>query len=843
MASIPFWSRAPDELLRELGSSAAGLSPEEAEARRIRYGANVLEPPERHPTVRLLGRQLASPISLLLLVTAVLSAFLGETVDASIILAILLGSALLGFWQERRAAGVVEELLALIRTTTCVRRAGRDREVPLAEVVPGDVVVLNAGDLVPADCRLLTAKDLDVDEASLTGESFPAAKEVAPAPSDAALAERSSALFQGTHVVSGTATALAVATGRGTVFGALAHELERRRPESEFERGVRRFGALLLEITGALVLIVFAVNVWLDRPVLEVFLFALALAVGLTPQLLPAIVSVTLAQGARRMARQGVVVRRLVSIEDFGAMQVLCTDKTGTLTEGRVRVTAALDVAGQPSRRVHRLAYLNAALQAGFENPIDAALRAEPPCALDGVVKLDEVPYDFSRRRLSVLLDDLDGRRLLVTKGAVPEVLAVCERAESAEPAAADSDWRAAVRALAAEQSARGIRCLGVAVRALPGARSVDRADEREMTFVGVLALSDPPKPGVGEALTRLKQLGIALKMISGDNRAVAAAVASQVGLDAQRLVTGPELARLTDRGLVQRVRTAEVFAEIDPPQKERVIRALRGTGVAVGYLGDGINDAAALNAADVGVSVDTAVDVTRRAADVVLLRKDLGVLADGVVEGRRAFANTLKYVFITTSASFGNMFSMAGASLLVAFLPMLPKQILLLNLLSDLPAMAIATDRLDPEQVAVPRRWDVPFIRDFMVTFGLVSSLLDFMTFGLLLLAAVPVAQFRTGWFIESLLTEVLVLLVIRTTRPFYRSLPSAPLLAATAGVVALTFALPYLPGAGLLGLAPLPPGVLAALIGLTVLLLLASEGVKRTFFRRHPISGRAGP
>jgi Mg2+-importing ATPase len=518
---------------------------------------------------------------------------------------------------------------------------------------------------------------------------------------------------------------------------------------------------------------------------------------------------------------------------------VLCTDKTGTLTEGRVRLHAALDAEGRPSERTHRLAWLNATLQAGFDNPIDAALSADAQFSTQGVAKLDEIPYDFTRRRLSVLLQEPDGSKLLVTKGAVHEVLAICTAAEGWTEAGGPADWRARVAEQVTALGEQGLRCLAVAARRMDGGTTVERADEREMTLIGLVALADPPKAGARDVLAQLVGLGIDLKMMSGDDRRVAVRVARDVGLPVERVVTGADVAQLDDRALRRQVLTANVFAEIDPHQKERIILALRRTGRSVGYLGDGINDAAALHAADVGISVDTATDVTQRAADIVLLRKDLAVLADGVAEGRRAFANTLKYVFVTTSANFGNMLSMAGASLLTTFLPMLPKQILLLNLLSDLPAMAVATDRLDPELVARPRRWDVRYIRDFMITFGLVSSVFDFLTFGLLIALAVPVAQFRTAWFIESTLTELFVLLVIRTARTFHRSRPSQPLLLATASVAVVTFALPYLPVAGVLGFAPLPPGLIGMLVGLTLLLVAASEITKRLFFRHHPIPG----
>lgn len=830
-----FWSEPADDLLASLGSSPAGLSEGEAARRLAAYGPNVAAPRRRPGPARLLAAQFTSPVTILLLVAALLSLLVGEGVDGTIIIGILLVSGALGLWQERRASDAVSRLLALVRTTTIVLRDGRPREVPTESVVPGDVVRLAAGASVPGDARLLEAHDLHVDQAALTGESFPAEKAPGLAPADATLSARANAVHLGTHVVSGTATAVVARTGAATEYGTIAHRLALRPPATEFEHGVRRFGYLLLEITTTLVIVIFAVNVWLGRPVLEVLLFTLALAVGLTPQLLPAIVSVTLAQGARHMARERVIVRRLTAIEDLGGMAILCTDKTGTITEGRVALHAAEDAVGAPSARVRLLAYLNAAFETGFPNPIDDALRAAPPPGADGWTKVDEVPYDFVRRRLSVAVRDAGGARLLVTKGALAPVLELCDHAEDAAGCVVPmADVRAAVEARFEALSRDGYRCLGVACRALDGDAPVTRDDERGLTFVGILSLADPIKPHAAESLRELEGLGIRVTLVTGDNRLVAARVAAEAGLSRGAVVTGSDLRHLSEMALVSAAPQVRVFAEVDPQQKERIILALRKSGHAVGYLGDGINDAAALHAADVGISVDSATDVTRQAADIVLLEKDLAAVGRGVREGRRAFANTLKYVFITTSANFGNMFSMAGASLFATFLPLLPKQILLVNVLTDLPAMAIATDRLDPEMVATPRRWDDRAIRRFMLVFGLVSSLFDFLTFGTLLLLGVGAAAFRTAWFLESVLSELLILLVVRTRRTFVRSRPGTALLGSSAAVAAAALAIPYSPLAGPLGFVPLSPA-LAAVVGAIVVLYVAGSELSKRLLLRH--------
>ena len=835
--STPIESSMPVEaLLERLRATPQGLSGEEARRRLSCQPSRHRSGGRRARALALLAGQFKSPIILLLLAAAALSAFLGDSTDTLIILAIVLVSGLLGFWQEWGAADAVEQLLALVQVRATVLRDGRPAEVAIGEVVPGDVAVLNAGDLIPGDGRILEARDLFVNEAALTGETFPVEKSAGAGPPEAPPARRTDGLFQGTNVVSGTATLLVVQTGGQTEFGRISESLRLRPPESDFEHGIRRFGYLLLEVTLLLVLAIFAINVFLHRPVLESFLFALAIAVGLTPQLLPAIITVNLAHGARRMARQRVIVRRLASIESLGGMDVLCSDKTGTLTEGKVRLLSALDIDGNPSERVGLFAYLNAALQAGYTNPIDRAIVAGQHPDIAGYEKLDEEPYDFARKRLSVLVRQGD-RHLIVTKGALGSVLEVCTAAETASGEVVGLDAaRPRIDGLAAEYGGRGDRILGVAWRDVGSEAGIGRGDESGMTFLGLLVLDDPLRPGIAETLGRLTALGVTTKLISGDNRLVAAHAARLAGMPATEILTGADLRLMSEEALVRRAGRVAVFAEVEPNQKERIILALKKAGHVVGYLGDGINDAPALHAADVGISVADAVDVAREAAQVVLLEKDLAVLEAGVREGRLTFANTLKYVFMATSANFGNMFSMAAASLFLPFLPLLPKQVLLTNLLTDLPEMTIAADGVDPELVARPRRWDLGFIRRFMVVFGAVSSSFDLLTFLVLLrvLGATP-AQFRTGWFVESVVSASLIVLVVRTRRPAFRSRPSRPLLVATLLIVGLTVSIPYTPLAPSLGFEPLPAGFLLALALIVVLYLAAAEASKFVFYRRE--------
>lgn len=830
-----FWSMPASDVLSVLQSSPDGLAADTSAERLARVGPNRLGKRKCFSTWGLLLQQFTSPLVLLLIGAAMLSFTLHDATDGIIILSIVAISALLGFWQEQGAASAVAKLLATIAVKASVLRDGRPTEVPLEGLVPGDIVLLSAGSQIPADCLLLEAHDLFVDESALSGESFPVAKYPGVVSPDARLAQRHNALFLGTHVVSGSGRAVVVHTGNATEFGAIAARLRLRPLETEFARGVRRFGYLLMEITLVLVVLIFAFNVYFHRPVLDSFLFALALAVGLTPQLLPAIISVNLARGARRMAKEKVIVKRLEAIEDFGSMDVLCSDKTGTLTEGRVHVMAALDVKGNESERVLLYAFVNASFETGFRNPIDEAIRTHRPLPLNGWRKLDEVPYDFVRKRLSVLVEHA-GRALLITKGAVKSVLEVCTMAEDGNgKLVSANEVRSQIEQLYTTLSNQGYRTLGVAIRELPSPGPIDRESEQGMTLLGLLVLADPPKSGVTAAVESLRHLGIRLKMITGDNALVAARVGAQVGLAHTRLLTGAQLHLLSDDALPVAAQLTDIFAEVEPNQKERIIRALRKAGHVVGYMGDGINDAPALHAADVSISVQGAVNVAKEAADIVLLEPDLLVLEAGVREGRRTFANTLKYVFMATSANFGNMFSMAGASLLLPFLPLLPKQILLTNLLTDLPEMAIASDRVDAEWIERPRRWDIGFIRAFMLTFGPLSSVFDYLTFGVLswLLQAKP-AEFRTGWFVESVVSATLIVLVLRTRGSLLRGRPARALLGATVAVVVATLAIPYTPLGTAFGFVPLPP-LFLGLMGLIVLgYMVSAELVKRWFYAR---------
>jgi Mg2+-importing ATPase len=846
-----YWNRDAASLEAEFGTGPGGLSSDKAASRLATEGPNSVEDAPRLSALRLLLRQFESPLVLILAFAAAISLGLRQWVDAGIILAIVLGSALLSFFQEYRASTAVEELKKRLALTARVLRDGAEQVIPVTGIVPGDVILLQAGNLIPADGRVIEAQDFLVSQASMTGESFPVEKRPGTVAADAPLAQRTNTVFLGSSVRSGTAKVLVVRTGRRTEFGAIAARLRARPEETDFARGVRRFGYLLVRIMVVIVLLVLTANLLMARPPIESLLFAVALAVGLSPELLPAIISVTLSKGARAMSRRGVIVRRLDAIENLGSMTVLCTDKTGTLTEGKIVLSETLDPSGRPSDALLQLAHVNAALETGIENPLDAAIVAAGEAAglsTADLTKIDEIPYDFVRRRLTIVVDDgtAQGQHLIITKGAFAEVLAICTTLDrDGAEVPLDAAARAALETIFTAKGEEGFRVLALATRRVAARADYDRADERDMVFRGLLVFLDPPKPDAGEAIRNLARLGIAIKVISGDNRHVTAHMARAIGLDPGSMLTGEDLAGLKDEALWHLAPRTALFVEIDPQQKERIVHALQRTGHSVGYLGDGINDAPALHAADVGISVAEAVDVARESADIILLSRDLGVLRQGVEDGRLTFANTLKYISITTSANFGNMVSMALATPLLPFLPLAAKQILLNNFLSDLPSVAISTDNVDPDRVATPQRWNVRDIRRFMIVFGLISSVFDLLTFGLLLhVFRAGEAAFQTSWFVISLLTELAVVLLLRTRRPFFRSRPSALLLWSTVVVSAATLAVPFLGGiSAVFGFVPLSAGEMAVAIAIVAGYIAATEIVKPWFYRTSDPAGQARP
>ena len=837
-----------------------GLTAAQAAERLRLDGPNAIGGNGRRTRLSILVAQVGSPLVLILVAASLVSLVVGDAINASIILAIVVMSAALGFVQEARSEAAVAALQARLTLKATVIRDGKPQEIAIHEVVAGDLVDLGAGDIVPADGRVASADHLYVDEASLTGESAPASK----APRDGKLdpsrdGDRDGLVFFGTSVVSGTGRAVITATGSRTTYGEIARHLAERAPENDFQRGVRLFGILIFRVTAILVIAVLVINLALHRPILDSLLFAIALAVGLTPELLPAIVTLNLTQGAHVLAAHGVLVKQLPAIQNLGSVTVLCTDKTGTLTEGRLQYVRSVgidrDDAGEMAQTLE-FAYLNSHFQTGFTNPLDAAILAGTPAPADLATyhKLAELPYDFSRRLLSVVVQRKGEPPILITKGAPEAVLA---RAARVRVAHASRAIRAAehkrLAALIDKASADGYRLVAVGSRSLtpkefPGSSTArgasgsasaasDPADtavlERDLVFEGVILFSDPPKPGIGDTIAELARQGVALKIVTGDNDLVARHVAEQVGLVVDGVLTGDEMRKLTHPALVARSTRTTIFARVDPDQKLQVIRALHDAGSVVGYLGDGINDAPALHAADVGISVDNATDVARSAADIILLEPSLEAISRGVIEGRRTFANTLKYIRMGTSSNFGNMLSMTGAALLLPFLPMTPGQILLNNLIYDASQTAIPTDTVDASAAAVPARWDVHAIQRFMLIFGPISSLFDFVTFGLLILVlGVNERAFHTGWFIESLFTQILVVLVIRTRlSPFWLSRPSRPLLGAIVLALAAAVIVPLSPLGDVLGFTALPPAYWVLLAVVVAAYLTLVELVKRRF------------
>jgi Mg2+-importing ATPase len=816
-------------------AAARGLTSQEAAARLDQFGPNDPAPAKHHSAVLEFLRLFLHPLVLVLLVAAGSSAFLGDVTDAGIIFAIVLLSNILDFTQTHTSQKAVAQLQERVAPTATVVRDGRSQEIRRTEVVPGDVVRLSAGDLVPADARLLESRDLYIQQAALTGESLPAEKQ-ARGEEVSSKPDAENMVFLGTSVVSGTATALVVATGVKTSFGDIAARLAARPEQTAFDQGLKDFSLLITRTVFVLVLFLVVVSLAQHRDPLQSLLFAVALAVGLTPEFLPMIVSITLAKGARAMAKKKVIVKHLSAIQNFGSIDVLCSDKTGTLTSGNMALDRALDPFGEVSQRVFTLAHLNSKFQTGIRSPLDMAILQRPaPEEAAGYEKRDEIPYDFERRRLSIVVER-ESRRLLITKGAPEAILALSVAYEAdGHTAPLDAATMDRCRSTCEGLSRQGFRVLAVAYAEVGARPDYSPADEKNLTLAGFLTFSDPPLPDAAESLAALRRDGVRVKIITGDGDLVTGHVCSQVGLDPGKIVLGDELDRMTDAALGHVAEETTVFARVSPAQKNRILLALKHRGHVVGFMGDGINDAPSLHAADVGISVSSAVDVAREAADIILVEPGLDVLASGILEGRKAFGNVMKYLLMGTSSNFGNMFSMAGASLFLPFLPMLPTQILLNNFMYDVSQITIPTDNVDDDFVLKPRRWDISLIRKFMVFIGPISSIFDFLTFWVMLrVFHAGQVLFHTGWFVESIATQTLVIFVIRTARSPFKSRPSRPLTITTLIVVATGLLLPYSPFAGPLGFVPLPGAYFAYLIAATLVYLVLVEFGKRILLTR---------
>ncbi len=836
---IVFWQQSVSALLDRLNVTTTGLTSSEAADRLKQAGLNMLRPPRKRALVFQFLARFKNPLVIILLAASAVSAFTGDVTSFLIISAIVIMSVTLDFIQEHRAGKAAEELRQSVAIRVQALRDGKKVEIPAAVLVPGDVVLLAAGDLVPGDGRVLEARDFFVNQALLTGESYPVEK----FPRDLSgngrdMADAVNSVFMGTSVVSGSATVLICRTGPDTALGEIADTLMVKAPPTSFEQGTQRFGLLIMRFTVLLVLFVVLVNAAFHRPWLESFLFAVALAVGLTPELLPMVVSVTLARGAMRMAKKKVIVKRLESIHNLGSMDVLCTDKTGTLTEARIRLERHVDGLGRDSRRVLELAFLNSFFESGLRSPMDDAILEHKEIDIAPWKKIDEVPFDFERRRVSVIIEN-DASRLLVVKGASEDILRLSTHYEENEGQGLkpmDESGLARIRTLSESLARDGFRVLGVAwKRAEAEEHHAVVDDETELVFAGFAAFLDPAKKSAREALANLTGAGVDVKIVTGDNELVTRHICEKLGLTVTGILTGADIHEMSDQALSARVEDVNLFCRVTPTQKNRVILALKQRGKVVGYMGDGINDAPSLHSADIGISVDSAVDVAKNAAEMILLEQDLNVLYDGVVEGRRTFGNIMKYIMMGTSSNFGNMFSMAGATLFLPFLPMLPVQILLNNLLYDVSEIPIPLDSVDEEYLSQPRHWNMNFIRDFMLTVGPVSSIFDFLTFYIMLQVFHAHEQlFHTGWFIESMATQVLVIFIIRTRRNPFKSLPNPWLALCSLAVVATAVIFPFTPLGKGFGFVPPPPSFYAVLAGLVLLYLAAVEGIKQWFFRR---------
>jgi len=836
----PFHTLAQEELFSLLGSGPGGLTSAQAQAGLARFGTNDISRIRTSPVIIQYLGHFKNLLVIILLVAAAISLSVGEITNAAIIVIIVLASVTLNFFQEYKAGNAAELLKQNLVSKAAALRNGIRTELAVTDLVPGDVIFLAAGDIVPADARVLDARDFFVNQSALTGEPFPAGKTGGQEDTAKPLAEAGNYIFLGTSVVSGTATALVTRTGMATGFGHVAKTLVGRPPETEFERGLTQFSYLMSKIIFILVIFVFFINALFRHGVLESLLFAVALAVGMTPELLPMILSLNLSKGSIAMAKKGAIVKHPESIQNFGSMDILCTDKTGTLTENQIALVRHLDPEGNDSENVLLYSYINSYFDTGLKSPLDEAILRFRHIDIDRYRKVDEIPFDFQRRRISVIVSDGTGH-LLVAKGAPEEVLRICsqqDRGGGAEPLTGAG--KESISKIYEAQSEQGFRTLAVCYRSIPARQErFSPADENDMVLAGLVTFIDPPRESARDSVRLLACSGIELKILTGDNERVAKKTCELIGLPLKGTLSGAEIDHMDDSTLSRVVEDVTIFSRMTPVQKNRILIALRHNGHVVGYLGDGINDAPCLREADVGISVENAVDIAKESADIILLKNDLRILNDGVLEGRRTFGNTMKYILMGTSSNFGNMFSVAGASLFLRFLPMLPVQILLNNLLYDISESSIPADNVDESYTRTPKKWDMEFIKKYILVFGPISSLFDFITFFILLFVfSADAALFQTAWFMESICTQTLVIFVIRTrVVPFYTSRPGRLLVFSTLLIVAIALVLPFTVAGSLFGFVRPPPAVFAVLAGLVAGYIVMVELVKLWFYRKYSV------
>ena len=838
-----FWSYDKDDILKQLNSSENGLSTKEAEDRIEKYGKNIFEEKKSTSKFMIFLSQFKSPITMILIFAAILSIFLKDYSDGVIILIIILISSFLSYLHESKAKDAVKKLLSSVSVTSSVLRDGKFQELDNGNLTVGDIIKVKTGDMIPADCLLIEDNSLSTDESSLTGETFPVEKLTTKIPANTSLSERKNSLWMGTHVISGSGKAIIVNLAKDTEFGKITSSLSQKDSDTDFEKGIKDFGNLILHVTTLLIGLIFIFNIVLNKSFLESFMFALALSVGLTPQMLPAIISVNLSQGAKRMSEQGVIVKKLNSIENFGSMTIMCSDKTGTITKGKVKLDRALNFKGEKSEDLNKFAAINSYFQEGYSNPIDEAILSSNKDDFSSYKKLFEIPYSFENKILSVIVktgSDFSNKNFMVTKGAFESIVNICDSYEKSDNSIGNiSEIKSQIFDLFDEFSSKGYRVLGLSYKILSDDSGFRKEKAIGMIFKGFLLFIDPLKEDIKDVISQMNNIGVSLKMITGDNEEIAKNIGSQIGLNPEKILLGQDLSSYSISQLNKKVLDIDIFAEISPNQKEKIIRAYKEAGEVVGYMGDGINDAPAIKEADVGISVDTAADTAKDAASIVLLQNSLKVLLSGIKEGRRTFINTLKYIFVAASANFGNMFSMAGASIFLKFLPLLPKQILLTNLFTDFPSLQIASDSVDEDWLKNPVKWDMKFIKRFMVVFGIISSLFDYLTFFVLLsIFKSDERLFQTGWMLESVISAMVVMLIVRTARPVTKSKPSKKLIFAIICVSLCLIAIIYSPINSYLGLIALPIKAILSMFGISFIYALVAEILKKKFYKNNSFS-----